>query len=115
MPKMPSHLRNITIVQNNVIHECARIRLKAGVSERDLARSAGVSHTSIGRWEEGKWGKEATRILAAYAALMETPDEGAIWRAAVESWQTPAPGSPMAPFARDVSKATRRRPRGDAR
>lgn len=108
MPKMPSHLRTITIVQNNVIAECVRIRLAAGVDQRDLAKRAGVSHTSIQRWESGKWGTEAVKILAAYVALMDPPDEGLIWREAVERWHTPTPGSPMDGLSIEAGKALRR-------
>lgn len=63
---------------------CRRARRAAGVRQIDIASAAGVSHTTISHFEQGRWWHRQTdEIVNAYAELCATTPE-ALWRAALD-------------------------------
>lgn len=69
-----------------LLAEAARgARLAARVKQIEIAVAAGVSHSTISRFERGEsWPLNPDRIIAAYAEECGVT-ERAIWRAAINS------------------------------
>jgi len=110
MAHHPPHLHGLTIVQNNLVFLLWRARVRVGdVSLHQIAAAARVSHTTIKRWEAGKWGEKAPQIIAAYVALIPDLDEGAIWHEAAANWHRPLPGSLLSGAGRAAGQVRRRR------
>lgn len=106
--------RKITNVQANVIHICQTIRETEGFSQEDVGRMAGIStypRQTINKFEHGRWldAPLIEDVIAAYARISDQyRDAGAIWRAAVDHWREPLPGSRKALADEFVKEAGRR-------